>query len=279
MKTIDLRRDDGDTQLDAILERTAFPAEIERQADDILQAVRDEGDAAVARFAKRFDDVDLQPDRFRVTAAEIEAARDQVDADTRAAIDSACENILQFSRARLPQDWDFAPRAGVRLGERFVPLSRVAAYVPGGTAPLVSTVLHTVALARAAGVPEIVLTTPPAGDGGAVNPAILYAASVAGATEVYRLGGVYAVGALAYGTQTIRPVEKIVGPGNAYVTAAKRRVYGDVALDLVAGPSELLVIADHTARADFVAADMLSQAEHGSGAEQVVLVTDRKSVV
>ena len=226
----------------------------------------------MGRFARRFDQVELSPAEFRVSEGELEGAAGGVARRTRAAIDLALANITAFARKRLPQDWTFSPRPGVVLGERFVPLSRIAAYIPGGAAPLVSTVLHTLGLARAAGVPELVLATPPGPDK-QVNPAILYAAQTVGVTEVYRLGGAYAIGALAYGTATVPKVEKIVGPGNAYVTAAKRQVYGHVALDLVAGPSEVLIIADDSARAEFVAADMLAQAEHGSGAEQAVLVT------
>jgi histidinol dehydrogenase len=157
-------------------------------------------------------------------------------------------------------------------------MERIACYVPGGTAPLISTVVHTVTLAATAGVREIAVITP-AGQGGRINPALLYACQVAGATEVYRLGGVYCVAAMAYGTRTIRKVEKIVGPGNAYVTAAKRQLYGEVALDLVAGPSEVMIVADATADPRFVAADMLAQAEHGSGHEQAVLVTTDPSLL
>ena len=164
------------------------------------------------------------------------------------------------------------------LGVRFAPMDRVGVYVPGGTAPLISTVLHTVTLAAVAGVEEIVVVTPPREDG-SVHPAILYAARTAGATEVYRLGGVYAIGALAFGTETVRKVELIAGPGNAYVTAAKRQVYGFVAVDLVAGPSEIMVIADDKADPAHVAADMLSQAEHGSGWEQAVLVTTEGDLI
>ena len=161
------------------------------------------------------------------------------------------------------------------LGERFVPMERVGCYIPGGTAPLVSTVIHTVAIARAAGVREIVAATPPMKNGN-VNPATLYALKRAGATEVWKMGGAYAIAAMAYGTQTVKKVEKIVGPGNAYVAAAKKIVYGSVAIDMVAGPSEIMILADRTTNPAFAAADMLSQAEHGSGLEQSVIVADSK---
>jgi histidinol dehydrogenase len=160
----------------------------------------------------------------------------------------------------------------VIAGERFEPLDRVGVYIPSGTAPLVSSVVHTAGIASAAGVAEIVAVTPP-GKNGKIHPALLYALDKSGVTEIYRLGGVYGIAALAYGTKTIKKVEKIVGPGNAYVTAAKKLVYGEVAIDMVAGPSEIMIIADGEADPDFIAADMLSQAEHGSGLEQAILVT------
>lgn len=234
--------------------------------------MRQRGDAALTEFARQFDHVELTPADFRVGTAELAEAANQTPAAVRMAIDTAVRQVREFSRQGLPQKWTFSPRPGVILGEQFAPLQRVGCYVPGGTAPLISTVVHTVTLAAVAGVPEIVVTTPPDRQG-KVNPALLYACQQAGATEVYRLGGVYAVAALAYGTATVPKVEKIVGPGNAFVTAAKRQVYGQVSLDLVAGPSEIMIIADTTARADYIAADMLSQAEHGSGREQAVLLT------
>ena len=166
-----------------------------------------------------------------------------INDSTKNAIATAITNVSEFAKKQLPKRCNFSPRNGVTLGEKFEPLSRIGAYIPGGTAPLISTVIHTVAIAKAAGVKEIVAVTPPGKDGKIV-PELLYAIKKAGATEIYRLGGVYGIGALAYGTKTIRKVEKIVGPGNAYVTAAKKHAYGDVAIDMVAGPSEILIIAD-----------------------------------
>jgi histidinol dehydrogenase len=259
-------------QLEQIIGRPAFDQNVENAAARILNAVRSKGDAAVAAAARKFDKVTLSPEEFAVTEKEIAAARDAVAPDVRKAIRTAHAQVKDFARQRLPEPWSYSPRKGVILGERYAPLDRVGVYVPGGTAPLISTVLHTVTLAAVAGVAEIVVVTPPRADK-SVDPAILYAAKRAGATEIYRLGGVYAIGALAYGTEQVRKVEKIVGPGNAYVTAAKRLVYGHVAVDLVAGPSEIMVIADETADPAFVAADMLSQIEHGSGHERAVLLT------
>ena len=272
MRTIRYTDPDFEQGLKPLLERTAFDPAVDRSVARILERVATEGDAAVVALAKQFDGVEMTPSDFLVTPGEIDAATSRVPVATRKAIRAACRQVRDFAAQRVPKPWSYSPRSGVILGERFAPLSRVAAYVPGGTAPLVSTVVHTVTLAAVAGVEEIVVTTPP-GPNGEVHPALLYAARTTGATEVYRLGGVYAIGALAYGTETIPKVEKIVGPGNAYVAAAKRHVYGHVSLDLVAGPSEMMIIADDTAEARFVAADMLSQAEHGSGLEQAVLAT------
>ncbi len=272
MKRLTYSDTDFPAALEALCTRTAFSDTLDAQVDDILQNIRERGDGAVCEYARKFDNMALTPGDFLVTQAEIDAADATVDADTRAAIELAHANICEFSNRRKAETWSYSPRPGVQLGERFVPFDRVAAYIPGGHAPLVSTVLHTVTMARAAGVKDIVVTTPSSSTG-AVNPAILHAASVAGATSIYRLGGVYAIGALAYGTQSIAKVDKIVGPGNAYVAAAKRKVYGHVALDLVAGPSEVMIIADASADPRFIAADMLAQAEHGSGHELAVLVT------
>ena len=257
--------------LKPLLQRSAFDPAIDAAVAPILADIRREGDAAVARYAAKFDHADLTPDQFRVPDAELDQAEAQMDEETKTAIRAAVEHVGQFSRQRLPQPWSFSPRPDVTLGEKFAPLDRVACYIPGGTAPLVSTTVHTAAIAAAAGVREICVITPP-GPGGRVNPAILFACRAAGVTEVYRLGGVYGIAAMGYGTQTIRKAEKIVGPGNAYVTAAKRLMYGEVALDLVAGPSEIMIIADHTASPAYIAADLLSQAEHGSGYEKSLCV-------
>ncbi len=273
-----LFRDTPDFQakLQQMLKRDAFSNDIEAAAAVIIDDVRDRGDAAVCEYAAKFDHAQLTPAQFLVTEEEIAAASAQVAAEDKAAIDMAVAHIQDFYSHTLPKDWHYSPRPGVVLGEQFHPLDRVGCYIPGGTAPLVSTVCHTVAIAKTAGVEEIIVCTPPCGEKG-IHPALLYACKAAGATAVYRLGGVYAVAAMAYGTATIPKVEKICGPGNAYVAAAKRRLYGTVALDLVAGPSEVLVLSDGTVDSAYVAADVLSQAEHGSGREQAVLVaTNRK---
>jgi histidinol dehydrogenase len=275
---IDYNATDFEEQFRALTDRPAFDPVVDAAVARILETVRELGDQALVHYAKKFDGAELTPDRFRITEAELEEARQNIDPDIRKAIRKGCTQIREFSEQRVPKPWSYSPRKGVIVGERFAPLNRVAAYVPGGTAPLISTVLHTVTLASTANVEEIVVVTPPGPDG-KIHPAILYAANHAGATEIYRLGGVYAVAALAYGTESIRKVEKIVGPGNAYVTSAKKQVYGEVSLDLVAGPSEIMILADESADPAFIAADMLSQIEHGSGHEQAVLTTDSKTLI
>lgn len=273
-----LYRDDKDFQarLGQMLSREPFSPEIEAAAATIIDEVRRRGDEALCDFAEKFDHARLAPSQFRLGDEEVDRACKSVSPEDREAIDMAVAHIQEFYSHTLPKDWSYSPRPGVVLGEQFHPLDIVGCYIPGGTAPLVSTVCHTVAIARTAGVKEIVVCTPPGGAKG-IHPALLYACRAAGATAIYRLGGVYAIAAMAIGTATIPKVEKICGPGNAYVAAAKRRLYGEVALDLVAGPSEVLVIADDTANLVYLAADILSQAEHGSGREQAVLVsTDRR---
>ena len=273
MVRLDYKDSNFNSELAKLYDRPGFPPEIEEGVRAIINAVRSEGDVALSRFAKQFDHADLAPSEFLVTPEEVAAAAKKLSAADKKAIRSALANVVDFARQRIPKAWSYTPRPGVRLGERFVPMQRVGVYVPGGTAPLVSTVIHTAGIAKAAGVREIVAATPPGSDG-SVHPAVLYAMSCAGVTEIYRLGGVYGVAAMAFGTETIGKVEKIVGPGNAYVTAAKKLVYGEVAIDMIAGPSEILIIADDTAEVEFAAADILSQAEHGSGLEQCVLVSD-----
>ncbi|MCX7818127.1 MAG: histidinol dehydrogenase [Kiritimatiellae bacterium] len=244
----------------------------EALARRVLAAVRRDGDRAVTRFTARFNGVRLAPERFRVRDEEIRAARARVPASFLRAVADVLRRVRRFARAGLRASWEIRTPRGGRLGEQWVPLGRVGVYVPGGAAPLASTALMTIPLARIAGVPEVVATTP-CGPDESVDPHVLVAIAEAGATEIYRLGGIQAIGALAYGTQTIRRVDKIVGPGGPFVTAAKRAVYGEVALDMVAGPSEVAVLADASARADCIAADLLSQAEHGTGHERTLLVT------
>ncbi len=277
MKKLSSSMSGFEQEIAALFERPGYPPEIEKNVAAILDGVAARGDAALVEYAARFDHVELTSDQFRVTEAELAAAEAALPRESKRAIRTAFRHVRDFARLRRPRDWHRSPRRGVMVGEKFVPMQRVGVYIPGGTAPLVSTVIHTAGIAAAAGVPEIVAVTP-AGPGGRIHPAVLFAMKTVGITEIYRLGGVYGIAAMALGTESIRRVEKIVGPGNAYVTAAKRLVYGKVGIDMIAGPSEILVLADATARPDFIAADMLSQAEHGSGLEQAVLVTDDPSL-
>jgi histidinol dehydrogenase len=252
--------------------RPLFDAEIEQRTRAIIEAVRDRGDTALGEFTRQFDGAELAAEQFAVSRAELFQASVGADDGLRAAVVLAGRNVEAFSRRSLRRGWVSRNAQGGRVGEKFDPLDRVGIYIPGGTAPLVSTAVMTVTLARVAGCSEIVVCTPP-GRTGEVNPALLFAARASGATEIYKAGGAQAIAAMALGTTTIRPVRKIFGPGNAYVVAAKRLLYGHVAVDLLPGPSEVLVLADDSASAAFVAADLLAQAEHGSGHERVWLVT------
>jgi len=262
--------------VEKFLARSAFPEEAEKAAAEVLAAIRAEGDAAVARYVEKFEGAQLTPKRFRVTDKELAAAEAAVVPDLKRAVKDAYARVMRFSKTSLRKPWTMKTPKGGTAGEFFSPMDRVGVYVPGGTAPLASTSVMTVTLAAAAGVKEIVACTP-AGPTGTPNPVLLYALKLAGATEVYRVGGIQAIGLMAFGTKTVRKVQKIVGPGNAYVTAAKRQVYGYVGIDQVAGPSEIAVLADGTVSAQWVAADLLSQAEHGSGWEKSLLVTQSKA--
>ncbi|MBR7128637.1 MAG: histidinol dehydrogenase [Lentisphaeria bacterium] len=272
MFKLDNKQSDFEKSLNMLYNRPGYPPEIEKGVAAIIDDVRTNGNAALFKYALQFDKVVLTEANMRVGAEELQEAGKLVSLADKRAIKAAIKNVQTFARAGIPQDWKFSPREGVVLGEKFTPMDRVGVYIPGGTAPLCSTVIHTAAIAKSAGVKEIVAVTPASREG-KIHPAVLYAMKLAGVTEIYKLGGVYGIAAMAYGTESIRKVEKIVGPGNAYVTAAKKLVYGQVAIDMVAGPSEIMVIADESADKSFVAADMLSQAEHGSGLEQAVLVT------
>jgi len=252
----------------------AVDADIHRRVEEIVSGVRDKGDAALLEFTERFDRVALTPGELAVTAGEMEAAEGAVGAATMRALRYAADRIERFHRESAPRSWRMTDALGSRLGQEVRPLDRVAVYVPGGRAAYPSTVLMTVIPARVAGVKEIVLVSPPSPDK-SLNPAVLAAARVAGVTEAYRIGGAQAVAALAYGTETIRRVDKIVGPGNIYVALAKSRVFGDVGIDMIAGPSEVMVVADVSADPEWVAADLLAQAEHDPMARAVLLTPSR----
>ncbi|HET9854379.1 MAG TPA: histidinol dehydrogenase [Methylomirabilota bacterium] len=248
----------------------AVDPDIARRVAEIVAAVREKGDAALLDFTRRFDRVSLSAPELAVRPEEYAAAERAVGETTLRSLRYAADRIERFHRECAPRSWRMKDDNGSRLGQEVRPLDRVAVYVPGGRAAYPSTVLMTVVPALVAGVREIVLVSPPSADR-SLNAAVLAAARIAGVTEAYRVGGAQAVAALAYGTQTIRRVDKIVGPGNIYVALAKAQVFGDVGIDMVAGPSEVLVVADDTADASFVAADLLAQAEHDPMARAVLL--------
>jgi histidinol dehydrogenase len=249
-----------------------FDQTIEERTRSILKAVQSQGDAALVEFTERFDGAKLSVEQLAVSTPEFLTASLKADEALRKAIAFAGKNIESFSRKSLRRNWAAKNGQGAKTGEKFDAFHRVGIYIPGGTAPLVSTCLMTITLARVAGCKEIVVCTPCGADG-QINPGLLFAARTAGATEVYRVGGSQAIAAMSYGTATIQGVQKVFGPGNAYVVAAKRLLFGHVAIDLLPGPSEVLVLADDSANPRFVAADLLAQAEHGSGYERVWLVT------
>jgi histidinol dehydrogenase len=238
---------------------------------DIIARIRAEGDAALIDYTARFDRLELTPATIRISEAEIDAAMRAVDPDTLAALKLAHERIASHHARQMPKDDRYTDAAGVELGSRWSAVEAVGLYVPGGTASYPSSVLMNAVPAKVAGVERIVITVP--SPGGVLNPLVLAAARLAGVSEIYRVGGAQAVAALAYGTETIAPVAKIVGPGNAFVAAAKRRVFGAVGIDMIAGPSEVLVIADGTNDPAWLAADLIAQAEHDTAA-QSILVTD-----
>jgi histidinol dehydrogenase len=249
-----------------------FDPAIEDRARAIIDAVAQRGDKAVLEFTRRFDGARLSARQLAVSKAELRSAEAKASAGLRSAVAVADRNVASFARHSMRRNWFARNAQGAKVGEKFDPFQRVGLYIPGGTAPLVSTAIMTVTLARVAGCPEIVVCTP-CGKDGRINPDLLYAVQAAGATETYRVGGAQAIAAMALGTATIRPVQKIFGPGNAYVVAAKRLLFGRVSIDLLPGPSELLVLADESANPRFIAADILAQGEHGSGHERVWLVT------
>ena len=238
----------------------------------IIADVRARGDEAVLELTEKFDRIKLTPDTMRVTADEVEEAASQVAPDVRAALELAATRITAYHSRQMPEDAEWTDEAGATLGWRWTPVSAAGLYVPGGLASYPSSVLMNAIPAKVAGVQRLAITVPT--PDGILNPAVLLAAKLAGVDEIYRIGGAQAIAALAYGTETIAPVDKITGPGNAFVAAAKRRVFGKVGIDMIAGPSEILVIADGDNDPDWIALDLLSQAEHDESAQSLLIATD-----
>jgi histidinol dehydrogenase len=260
------------------LNRRALPeAGVRDLVAEIIAQVAAKGDDALVTLTKRFDSAVLTPKSLFVCEEEFTAAKKAITPATREAVRRSLKNIHAFARHGLRKDWSAKNAEGAIVGERFTPFDRVGVYVPGGKAPLVSTALMTAGFAQAAKVPEIIAATP-CGPDGSVNPALLYALKAAGATEVIKVGGAQAIAALAIGTRTIRPVDRIFGPGNRFVVEAKRQLVGAVSIDLLPGPSEILILADKTGNPEFIAADMLAQAEHG-GDSTVGFITDSKMLL
>ena len=248
-------------------------SDVRQIVEEIIADVVARGDDAVIELTNRFDRTNMTVDALRVSDAVIKEAVASVDAETQAALELAADRIRAFHEGQIPENRDYRDDAGVRLGERWGPVSAAGLYVPGGLASYPSSVLMNAIPATVAGVPRIVMCVPT--QDGVINPLVLAAAQLAGVDEIYRTGGAQAVAAMAYGTDTIARVDKIVGPGNAFVAEAKRQVFGRVGIDTIAGPSEILVVADAASNPGWIAADLLSQAEHDTSA-QSILITDNE---
>ncbi|MEL6522324.1 MAG: histidinol dehydrogenase, partial [Pseudomonadota bacterium] len=242
--------------------------DVDEAVTRIINDVRSRGDAAVIELTQTYDRIGLSPEKLAFSTDEIDAACDRVSAKDRAALELAADRIRAYHSEQLPADRQWQDETGATLGWRWGPVSAAGLYVPGGIATYPSSVLMNAVPAQVAGVKRLVMTTPT--PDGELNPLVLLAARLSGISEIYRIGGAQAIAALAYGTQTIRPVDKITGPGNAYVAAAKRRVFGKVGIDMIAGPSEILVIADEDNDPDWIAVDLLSQAEHDESAQSIL---------
>jgi histidinol dehydrogenase len=271
MRRFETSAPDFDEAFDAFLaERRGMPADVDEAVAGVLEAVLSEGIDALLRYTERFDRIRLTEAQIEVTPREIQAGVDACPSQVREAIAFAARRIRAYHELQRPADASFVDEAGVRLGWRWTPLESVGVYVPGGRAAYPSTVLMNVVPARVAGVERVAMVTPP----GRLEPSVLAAAQEAGVSEIWRVGGAQACAALAFGAGPIRPVDKIVGPGNAYVTAAKRRLYGIVGIDALAGPSEIVVVADADNDPAWIAADLLSQAEHDPAAQSILIADD-----
>jgi histidinol dehydrogenase len=278
MRSISYQQKNFKSAIKKLSRRSQPLAAVEQTVAGVIAEVKKNGDQALLAFGNKFDRVDFRKGSdLKVSAADLQSAGKSLGAGEKRAISASRKNVLAFAKQSLRKNWTAKNAQGAQVGEVFQPFERVGIYVPGGTAPLVSTVNMTVALAKAAGVPEIVVCTPPAADG-SVNPALLHALHQAGATEVYKVGGAQAMAAMAVGTRTIAPVAKVFGPGNSWVVEAKRQLFGLVAVDLLPGPSEILVLCDSSAKPAWIATDLLAQAEHG-GDSVVVLVSDSEQTL
>jgi histidinol dehydrogenase len=273
MIRLDVRAADFEARFAALLDQTRETTEsVDETVAGIIADVRAEGDAALLRYTQRFDDLPLTADRLRIAPEEIDEAVAEVSGELMQALDFAAARIETFHRLQVPSDIEETDSAGITLGMRWRPLDAVGLYVPGGKAAYPSSVLMNAVPARVAGVPRIAVCVP--APKGVLNPLVLAAARRAGVTEIYRIGGAQAIAALAYGTASIAPVDRIVGPGNAYVAEAKRQVFGRVGIDAIAGPSEVVVLADGDNDPNQVALDLLAQAEHDEAAQSILITDD-----
>ena len=276
MKTIRLNSETKKDLLEKLLKRSTNDyGEIEERVAAIIDNVKKNGDRAIFEYAKQFDKCELDPATFTVTEEEIEEGAASIDPGLYGVMERACENIRSYHEKQVRQSFFTTKEEGAILGQRITPIARAGVYVPGGKAAYPSTLLMNIIPAQCAGVPEIIICTP-AGADGKVTPVVLAAAKITGVKRIFKTGGAQAIAAMAYGTEMIPKVDKIVGPGNIYVALAKRAVYGHVSIDSVAGPSEVMVLADETANPRYVAADLLSQAEHDEMASAILVTTSMK---
>lgn len=276
MKIYEYKKDSLKSLLDALNKRSLEgQLEVERATADIIRNVKERKDDALIEYSKKFDRVELALETIEVSKNELEDALNSIDSDLLIVIEKAAGNIRDFHEKQLEKSWFTTNENGIILGQKIAPLSRVGVYAPAGSAPLPSSVLMDVIPAKVAGVKEIILCSPPR-KSGKVDPVILACAKLAGVDRVFMVGGAQAIAAMAYGTQTVPKVDKIVGPGNIYVATAKKMVFGTCGIDMIAGPSEILIIADETANPAYVAADLLSQAEHDKLASSILLTTSNE---
>lgn len=276
MRKVTLTKESTKDILESLLKRSPNNyGKFESTVAEILAKVKSEGDAALFAYTKEFDKAEVNKENIRVTEVEIQEAYDKIDPALLEVIRKALVNIRKYHEKQIQNSWFTSETNGTMLGQKVTPLNRVGVYVPGGKAVYPSSVLMNIVPAKVAGVPNIVMTTPPGKDG-KICASTLVAAKEAGADEIYKVGGAQAIGALAFGTESIPKVDKIVGPGNIFVALAKKAVYGYVSIDSIAGPSEILVLADETANPHFVAADLLSQAEHDELACAILITTSRE---
>ena len=278
MKILDYKSADFWRELNYACKPDSENPQIASAVDSVISKVRESGDSALEELTLKFDGVKIPAADLRVKPDEIKKALSLVSPADKKAIREAVACVKAYHKHTFPKNWRAKNPHGATVGENFYPINRVGIYIPGGKAPLVSTVVMTTTLAKLAGCPEICVCTPPARDG-TINPHILAALSIVGVSEIYKVGGAQAIAAMGIGTQTIKPVDKLFGPGNAFVIEAKRRLFGSTGVDLLPGPSEVLVMADSSSNPRFVVADLLSQAEHGSGREKIFLVSTSKKLV